>query len=142
MFRGEVSTPQTFDYHLAFLSLQDENAFEALERLQSVIDSYRNPTGEKEYPARTCKDLALAHPDFNDGLYWIDPNQGSPVDAIEVWCNIKGHQTCILPKPSEVPRGEWYKGPQQHVWFGEEMDEGFQVRVCLDEMRASWSESS
>ena len=39
---------------------------------------------------------------FFAGMYWIDPNQGSPVDAIEVHCDLKTHTTCILPKPSQV----------------------------------------
>lgn len=38
----------------------------------------------------------------NSGMYWVDPNAGSPVDAIEVYCDIKQHQTCVLPKPSQV----------------------------------------
>ena len=36
------------------------------------------------------------------GLYYIDPNQGSSRDAIQVYCNIKAKQTCILPKPEKV----------------------------------------
>ena len=62
------------------------------------------------------------------GIYWIDPNQGSPIDAIEVYCNIKSHQTCVFAKPSQVFKGSWYSGPQEYVWFGEDMDNGFQVK--------------
>ena len=39
---------------------------------------------------------------FFSGMYWVDPNQGSPVDAIEVHCDLTTHTTCILPKPSQV----------------------------------------
>ncbi len=66
------------------------------------------------------------------GNYWIDPNQGSPVDSIEVYCNIKAHQTCVYAKPSIVGKGTWYDGTTgEHIWFGEEMHEGFTVSVCL-----------
>ena len=61
------------------------------------------------------------------GMYWVDPNAGNPVDALEVFCDMDNQQTCVLPKPSQVFKGQWYEGPEQHVWFGEEMEEGFPV---------------
>ena len=36
------------------------------------------------------------------GMYFVDPNQGSPKDAIEVFCDMSTRQTCVLPKPSSV----------------------------------------
>ena len=36
------------------------------------------------------------------GMYWIDPNGGSPVDAIEAFCDLSLHQTCVMAKPSQV----------------------------------------
>lgn len=30
------------------------------------------------------------------GHYWIDPNEGSPKDAIRVFC--KGQETCLTPR--------------------------------------------
>ena len=60
-------------------------------------------------------------------MYWVDPNAGNPVDALEVFCDMDNQQTCVLPKPSQVFKGQWYEGPEQHVWFGEEMEEGFPV---------------
>jgi hypothetical protein len=81
---------------------EDETAFEALTQIGEAIDALKSPTGSRTAPARTCKDLALSHPDFDNGMYWIDPNAGSPVDAIEVFCDIKQHLTCIMPKPDQV----------------------------------------
>ena len=34
-------------------------------------------------------------PFFSSGKYWIDPNEGSAKDAIEVFC--KGPETCLTP---------------------------------------------
>ena len=45
----------------------DENAFEALTRLTEEIDLYKNPSGTRAAPARTCKDLAMAYPDKENG---------------------------------------------------------------------------
>ena len=36
---------------------------------------------------------------FVSGLHWIDPNQGSPKDALFVFCNFStGGETCIYPQ--------------------------------------------
>ena len=32
------------------------------------------------------------------GHYWIDPNEGSNKDAIQVYC--QGPETCVAPQPS------------------------------------------
>ena len=44
-----------------------ETAFEALEEIQQALQAIRKPTGTQEAPARTCKDLALAHPELQSG---------------------------------------------------------------------------
>jgi hypothetical protein len=117
---------------------EDENAFEALVQIGEAIDAFKKPTGTRAAPARTCKDLALSHPDFDNGMYWIDPNAGSPVDAIEVYCDIKLHLTCITPSPSQVFKGVWYKGPSKHVWFGEDMEEGFPFTYKADQIQLTF----
>lgn len=35
-------------------------------------------------------------------MYWIDPNRGSPADAVLVYCDMKAKATCITAKPGEV----------------------------------------
>ena len=36
---------------------------------------------------------------LSTGLHWIDPNQGSPKDALFVFCNFStGGETCIYPQ--------------------------------------------
>lgn len=52
------------------------------------------------------------------------------MDAIKVFCNMETGETCINASPSSVPRKNWWNdaGASKHVWFGETMDGGFQVR--------------
>ncbi len=55
---------------MSCLFLQDnENAFEALTRITEEIEQYKNPTGTRAAPSRSCKDLAMAHPHFENGRF-------------------------------------------------------------------------
>jgi len=113
----------------------DPKVADALEAISAQIESLKKPTGTRKNPARTCRDLALCHPTWPSGNYWIDPNQGCTVDAIEVWCDMKTYETCVYPKPAKVPRGAWYKGPSKHVWFGDSMKGGYHFTYTADEIQ-------
>ncbi|NXQ07970.1 COBA1 protein, partial [Vidua macroura] len=80
-----------------------EEIFGSLNSLKQDIEHMKFPMGTQNNPARTCKDLQLCHPDFPDGEYWIDPNQGCSGDSFKVYCNFTaGGETCIYPdKKSE-----------------------------------------
>lgn len=81
----------------------------------------------------------MAHPEFNDGMYWIDPNQGSDIDAIEVYCDIRAHQTCVLASPSEIPKKVWVKdNNDQHVWFGENIQDGYPFTYKADKVQLTF----
>ena len=76
-------------------------------------------------------------------MYWVDPNQGSPLDAIKVHCNMETGETCIFPTDSSIPMKNWYLSKnikeKKHVWFSESMTGGFQVRSQKDKLKAaSW----
>lgn len=80
-----------------------EEIFGSLNSLKLEIEQMKHPLGTQANPARTCKDLQLCHPDFPDGEYWIDPNQGCSRDSFKVYCNFTaGGESCIFPdKKSE-----------------------------------------
>lgn len=66
------------------------------------------------------------------GEYWIDPDQGCTQDAIKVYCNMETGETCVSPTQREVAQKNWYISKnikeKKHVWFGETMNDGFQVK--------------
>ncbi|PWA29974.1 hypothetical protein CCH79_00009643 [Gambusia affinis] len=75
-----------------------DDVFGSLNNLKQDIERMKFPMGTQDNPARTCNDLHLSQPDFPDGEYWIDPNQGCIGDAIKVFCNFTaGGETCIYP---------------------------------------------
>ncbi|KAA8580958.1 hypothetical protein FQN60_013916 [Etheostoma spectabile] len=75
-----------------------EDIFGSLNNLKQDIERMKYPMGTQNNPARTCKDLQLSHPEFPDGEYWIDPNQGCSGDSFKVYCNFTaGGETCIYP---------------------------------------------
>uniref|UniRef100_A0ACB8EZC5 Uncharacterized protein n=1 Tax=Sphaerodactylus townsendi TaxID=933632 RepID=A0ACB8EZC5_9SAUR len=68
------------------------------------------PNGTKDYPAACCKELLLAQPRLPDGHYYIDPNQGSPQDALLAFCNFTaGGETCVSPVQNQVPIKAWLR---------------------------------
>ncbi|KAH6930044.1 hypothetical protein HPB50_008115 [Hyalomma asiaticum] len=75
--------------------------FEYYRRLVDDYDRLRHPTGQKDAPARTCRDLAALHPKLQDGLYWIDPNEGNARDAVQVHCRMAAGASCVLPSPNK-----------------------------------------
>lgn len=74
------------------------------------------------------------------GEYWIDPDQGCTQDAIKVYCNMDTGETCVSPAQSEVAKKNWYVSKnikeKKHIWFGEAMTDGFQVKTLNPPIRA------
>ncbi|TNN88417.1 Collagen alpha-1(XI) chain [Liparis tanakae] len=89
-----------------------EDVFGSLNNLKQDIERMKFPVGTQDNPARTCNDLHLSQPDYPDGEYWIDPNQGCIGDSIQVFCNFTaGGETCIHPdkKSAGVRISNWPK---------------------------------
>lgn len=102
-----------------------------LKTLTQRIEKIRSPDGTQKSPIRMCRDLRMAHPEFKSGAYWVDPNQGSSLDAIKVHCNMETGETCIYPSQSSIPMKNWYQSSssaKKHVWFSESMTGGFQFQ--------------
>uniref|UniRef100_A0A3B3WLK9 Fibrillar collagen NC1 domain-containing protein n=1 Tax=Poecilia mexicana TaxID=48701 RepID=A0A3B3WLK9_9TELE len=98
-----------------------DDVFGSLNNLKQDIERMKFPMGTQDNPARTCNDLHLSQPDFPDGEYWIDPNQGCIGDAIKVFCNFTaGGETCIYPdkKSTGVRISNWPK-ESPGSWFSE-----------------------
>ncbi|CDQ81518.1 unnamed protein product [Oncorhynchus mykiss] len=98
-----------------------EEIFGSLNSLKLEIEQMKHPLGTQGNPARTCKDLQLCHPDFPDGEYWIDPNQGCSRDSFKVHCNFTaGGESCIYPdKKSEGTRLTSWVKEIPGSWFSE-----------------------
>uniref|UniRef100_A0A8C5AW73 Fibrillar collagen NC1 domain-containing protein n=1 Tax=Gadus morhua TaxID=8049 RepID=A0A8C5AW73_GADMO len=98
-----------------------EEIFGSLNSLKLEIEQMKHPLGTQANPARTCKDLQLCHPDFPDGAYWIDPNQGCSRDSFKVYCNFTaGGESCIFPdKKSEGTRLTSWAKEVAGSWFSE-----------------------
>uniref|UniRef100_A0A3B4AU05 Fibrillar collagen NC1 domain-containing protein n=1 Tax=Periophthalmus magnuspinnatus TaxID=409849 RepID=A0A3B4AU05_9GOBI len=98
-----------------------EEIFGSLNSLKLEIEQMKHPLGTQGNPARTCKDLQLCHPDFPDGEYWIDPNQGCSRDSFKVYCNFTaGGESCIFPdKKSEGARLTSWAKETPGSWFSE-----------------------
>lgn len=43
----------------------------AYNKLKESYERFKKPDGKKDYPAKTCRDLAVAHPNFDNGKYLI-----------------------------------------------------------------------
>jgi len=107
----------------------DPETFNAFLKLKSSLDLISDPVGTEKYPARTCRDLALLHPEFESGTYWIDPNQGSTKDAIEVFCDIPNHQTCVMPKPATIAKTAWSTASAGNTWFSDNNGAKFDYKI-------------
>lgn len=99
----------------------------SLKNLGSQLDNMRSPDGSRQYPARNCQDLKQCYPLKKSGEYWIDPNEGSIRDAIQVYCNMEMGETCIHANPASIPRKNWWSSRSsmpKPVWFGTTINRG------------------
>ncbi|KAM7448175.1 hypothetical protein ABFA07_003752 [Porites harrisoni] len=73
-----------------------------LRGINYTLTNYKLQNGTKRYPARSCRELHLDHPDYPSGSYWIDPNEGCVDDAFRVYCDFEKQVNCIDPKNSKI----------------------------------------
>ena len=99
----------------------------AYETLKSQFERFRRPDGGRDYPAKTCRDLHVAHPELPSGDYWVDPNEGDVRDAILVYCNMVNKATCLYPQPIRTPEIT-YVGEEQEIWVTE-VEGGMKVSI-------------
>lgn len=69
------------DYHEKLMYME----LSTIEKELNKIDEAE--LGSEERPARSCYDLKLEMPHAESGMYFIDPNLGSPLDSIKTYCS-------------------------------------------------------
>merc|ERR1712013_431250 len=84
-------------HHKSFAELA-----ETLKEELTKVDKRVKPTGQLETPARTCAELFKTWKHLPSGDYFIDPNEGSPADAILANCNKETKETCVKTDNLEV----------------------------------------
>lgn len=90
----------------------------AFDHLKTTFERFNKPNGQKNSPAKTCRDLAVAHPELESGQYWIDPNDGDKRDAILVYCDMPKKATCVMAQPQKSDHIS-YVGDENEIWLGE-----------------------
>jgi len=91
-----------------------QNTVEALKKVAAEIKKLRKPTGGREDPGRTCREIAATGEEaLKNGFYWIDPNGGGVSDAIQVFCRFDQEkpdktQTCLIPNTEVYEKLAWF----------------------------------
>jgi hypothetical protein len=115
---------------LNMMNADNTGILSALKVLNGKIEDIRKPSGQdRKSPARTCLDLYLTAQEngeqLDNGLYWVDPNQGCEADAIEVFCDFSSHnnrvETCVHATESKISKASHAAG-----WWSES-DEGMPI---------------
>lgn len=103
---------------------QRQLVIHAYKKLKDSFEEFNRPNGDQKNPAKTCRDLNVAHPDLPSGEYWVDPNAGDPKDAILVHCDMEQQATCVQPKP-DLSEEFTHITEERETWFSEIPDKGF-----------------
>merc|ERR1719225_2229820 len=96
----------------------------AYKKLKVSFAEFAKPDGGKATPAKTCKDLNLAHPEKPSGDYWIDPNGADPKDSILVHCDMEKQATCVQSKP-ELSKELKIKSEAKEMWLSENPSDNY-----------------
>lgn len=96
-----------------------------LALLHYQLELLKKPNGTKTFPAKTCKELSMCYPHLKSGVFWVDPNEGVPEDAISVYCDFSFNATCLFSseerKPFVSPKRKWYSGLDEYKWLSADL---------------------
>ena len=109
----------------------------AYKKLKDSFNEFSKPDGGKNTPAKTCKDLFLAHPEKASGEYWIDPNGADPKDSILVYCDEETKSTCVQSKP-ELSKELRLKSEAKEVWLSESPSANYIINYKADNNQMSF----
>jgi collagen type II alpha len=109
----------------------------AYKKLKASFQEFSLPDGGKSTPAKTCRDLSLAHPEKSTGDYWIDPNGADPKDSILVHCDMDTKSTCVQSKPELSPEFS-LASKEKEMWLGEKPDGAYNINYKADSNQMSF----
>ncbi|OON20134.1 hypothetical protein X801_03993 [Opisthorchis viverrini] len=99
--------------------VKNEDVFEALRRVGSLVVGLHSGSGTQFDPARTCADLKRDYPSKKDGIYYVDPNGGHWRDGLAVYCRFSGLETCVAPTMEQMPFAVITARNGLSVWYTE-----------------------
>jgi len=111
---------------------QTKSTIDALKEVTEEIKKIRKPTGAKDAPGKTCRDIAASADEVpRNGLYWVDPNGGGIADAFEAFCRFSDQeldktQTCLVPERVKYMKSTWFRrspARQDHAMFAQNFAE-------------------
>ena len=129
---GRVFPPELSEEELKTLVIS------AYKKLKDSFAEFQTPDGEKTTPAKTCKDLFIAHPEKESGEYWIDPNGADPRDAILVYCDASKKSTCIKSKPEISSELSMTNENDKRVWISESKSANHIINYKADKNQMSF----
>lgn len=116
-------------------------SYDNFKQFYDLIEDYDKivrGSGGKDDPARTCKELFEWFPEKETGDYWVDPNEGSHLDAVLVMCNHTTKETCIYPRQPGMDRNKWVTdGKDRYVYAFQDImgDEGIEYAADIYQMK-------
>jgi len=106
--------------------------FKKFDNILQDVDNVDKHIGTMLYPARTCRELFNQHKDKKTGNYFVDPNEGSPTDAVLVHCDKETYETCISPAASlQVEKKNWGNFKDQYKWAMGDLQEGKKIEYIM-----------
>jgi len=115
-------------------SFQDHST--NLQQLLEKVDKKTKPTGKLEHPARTCAELFNTWKFLPSGDYFLDPNEGSPADAILAKCNKETKETCVSTADSFSTKktnfGNGKEVADTYKWIVGDLNEAAEITYKMD----------
>jgi hypothetical protein len=106
-----------------------------LKELLEKVDKRSMSTGKMEHPARTCAELFSTWKHLPSGNYFIDPNEGSPSDAILANCNKETMETCVQQDNLEVKNTNFGNGQElsdEYKWIAADIQQKPEIAYQMD----------
>lgn len=95
-----------------------------------IVDTKTNPTGTQNFPARTCRELFTQYKDKTSGNYFIDPNEGSNLDEVLVYCNKETMETCV-DASTKIEQKNWGNMDDGYRWVAEELQGVNEIKYTM-----------